>query len=91
MIIDDEADLASTGSNDLEDARFANTAIKNLLESLPNYNYLSVTATPQAQVLISDEDAVKPKHVFTYEPGKGYMGINEFFTNDFHMYLIIMS
>ncbi len=82
LIVDDEADLASTGSNDVEDQRFANTAIKNLLESLPSYNYLSVTATPQAQVLINDDDAVKPKHVFTYEPGQGYMGINEFFTHE---------
>lgn len=82
LIIDDEADLASTGSNDTEDQRFANNAIRNLLSTIPNYNYLSVTATPQAQVLINDNDAVKPKHVFTYEPGKGYMGIDEFFNND---------
>ncbi len=82
LIIDDEADLASTGSNDSEDVRFANNAIKNLLSSIPNYNYLSVTATPQAQVLLKEDDAVKPKHVFTYEPGKGYMGIEEFFNAD---------
>lgn len=81
LIIDDEADLASTGSNDVEDVRFANNAIKMLLQDLSNYNYLSVTATPQAQVLIADDDAVKPKHVFTYEPGYGYMGIDEFFSN----------
>lgn len=79
LIIDDEADLASTGSNDLTDIRAANLAIGNLLENINNYNYLSVTATPQAQILINDEDTVKPKHVFTYNPGKGYMGINEFF------------
>ncbi len=82
LIIDDEADLASTGSNDSEDVRFANNAIKNLLNTIPNYNYLSVTATPQAQVLLREDDAVKPKHVFTYEPGKGYMGIEEFFNED---------
>ncbi len=82
LIVDDEADLASTGSNDIDDVRYANNAIKNMLESLSNYNYLSVTATPQAQVLINDDDAVKPKHVFTYEPGNGYMGINEFFNDD---------
>ncbi|MGL4951710.1 MAG: Z1 domain-containing protein [Mycoplasma sp.] len=82
LIIDDEADLASTGSADIEDTRFANTAIKNLLDSLNNYNYLSVTATPQAQILLNDNDAVKPKHVFTYEPGESYMGLNEYFSND---------
>ena len=82
FIIDDEADLASTGSNDLEDNRYANMAIKNLLETIPNYNYLSVTATPQAQVLLNENDAVKPKHVFTYEPGQGYMGIEEFFSEE---------
>lgn len=82
LIVDDEADLASIGSNDLLDHRFANTAIKQLLETLPNYNYLSVTATPHAQVLINDDDAVKPKHVFTYEPGEGYMGIEEFFSEE---------
>ncbi len=82
LIIDDEADLASTGSNDLEDNRYANMAIKNLLETIPNYNYLSVTATPQAQVLLNENDAVKPKHVFTYEPGQGYMGIEEFFSEE---------
>lgn len=79
LIIDDEADLASTGSNDINDVRFANNAIKNMLDSITNYNYLSVTATPHAQVLINDSDVVKPKHVFTYEPGKGYMGLEEFF------------
>ncbi len=82
LIIDDEADLASTGSNYIEENRYANFAIKNLLESLSNYNYLSVTATPQAQVLLGDDDAVKPKHVFTYDPGKGYMGIEEFFNDE---------
>ncbi|MGL4948450.1 MAG: Z1 domain-containing protein [Mycoplasma sp.] len=82
LIVDDEADLASTGSSDTEDVRFANNAIKNLLASLKNYNYLSVTATPQAQILISDDDVVKPKHVFTYEPGDGYMGLNEYFNKD---------
>lgn len=82
LIVDDEADLASIGSNDLLEHRFANTAIKQLLETLPNYNYLSVTATPHAQVLINDGDAVKPKHVFTYEPGEGYMGIEEFFSEE---------
>ncbi|MGL4950861.1 MAG: Z1 domain-containing protein [Mycoplasma sp.] len=82
LIVDDEADLASTGSNDSEDVRYANNAIKNLLETISNYNYLSVTATPQAQILINDDDTVKPKHVFTYEPGQGYMGLNEYFNND---------
>lgn len=81
LIIDDEADLASIGSNDSEEFRYANSVIKNLLSTLPNYNYLSVTATPQAQVLINDQDIVKPRHVFTYEPGTGYMGIDEFFNN----------
>lgn len=88
LIIDDEADLASVGSNDNEEFRYANSLIKNLLNTLANYNYLSVTATPQAQVLINDHDVVKPRHVFTYEPGKDYMGIEEFFNSTEYFHFI---
>lgn len=85
FIIDDEGDLASISHSicdgDLEKLSKANIKISELKNINENNIYLSVTATPQAQMLIRESIPLSPERIFTIEPGNGYCGI-EYFANE---------
>lgn len=86
LIIDDEGDLASlsfkkkelkTGIIDKKYSK-ANESISYLVNNFSNIVYLSVTATPQAQLLIGKEESLSPERIFTIKPGNNYYGIDYF-------------
>lgn len=76
FIIDDEGDQASlnTKKNKTEDASATYAEICRMKELLSNPLYLSVTATPQANIFLNEYSRLKPSSIRLIEPGKGYCG-----------------
>lgn len=76
FIIDDEGDQASlnTAKNKEKDGTPTYNAIKSMKSILGNPLYLSVTATPQANVFQEDISALIPASVHLIQPGNGYDG-----------------
>ena len=76
FIIDDEGDQASLNTAK-DKARNSTPTYKNIVkikEVLRNPLYLSVTATPQANIFQSDISALNPASIHTVQPGYGYNG-----------------
>ena len=76
FIIDDEGDQASLNTAK-DKARNSTPTYKNIVkikEVLKNPLYLSVTATPQANIFQSDISALNPASIHTVQPGDGYNG-----------------
>lgn len=76
FIIDDEGDQASlnTKKDKENDGTPTYNAIKRMKEILSNPLYLSVTATPQANIFQADISALIPASVHLIQPGQGYDG-----------------
>lgn len=76
FIIDDEGDQASlnTAKNKAKDATPTYNAIRKMKDVLNNPLYLSVTATPQANIFQDDISALRPASVHLIQPGNGYNG-----------------
>ena len=80
LVIDDEADQA--GLNTLVNQNDESRTYQRLLalrDSLPHHTYLQYTATPQAPLLINIIDVLSPRFVEVLEPGRGYVGLIDFF------------
>lgn len=76
FIIDDEGDQASLNTAK-DKARNSTPTYKHIVkikEVLRNPLYLSVTATPQANIFQSDISALNPASIHTVQPGYGYYG-----------------
>ena len=76
FIIDDEGDQASLNTAK-DKARNSTPTYKHIVkikEVLRNPLYLSVTATPQANIFQSDISALNPASIHTVQPGYGYNG-----------------
>ena len=76
FIIDDEGDQASlnTAKDKTRNSTPTYRTIVKLKEVLHNPLYLSVTATPQANVFQEDISALNPASIHTVQPGSGYDG-----------------
>jgi len=82
FIIDDEGDQASLNTEFKKDKKSATyKEIVEMKKKLANPLYLSVTATPQANVLLGEYSELKPNGLHLIEPGNGYTGA-EFFHLD---------
>ncbi|MDT0202403.1 Z1 domain-containing protein [Nocardioides sp. AE5] len=80
LVVDDEADQASLNTKGRRGAESPTyTNLKVLRASVPNHYYLQYTATPQAPLLISIDDALSPDFVRVLEPGDGYTGGEVYF------------
>lgn len=81
VIIDDEADEitpgAPRGKNNIKAGK-THDKIAEIFKILKCCTYLSVTATPQANLLLSIYDDMSPDFVTLVRPGDGYCGGNEF-------------
>lgn len=79
LIIDDEGDEASLNSL-VNKGKKSSTylAIEKLKAALPRHSFVSVTATPQANLLISSMDILSPEFGVLVDPGKGYCGLDVF-------------
>lgn len=83
LIIDDEGDEYSLNTK-VKQKKESSTysAILNLKNTLKKHCYISVTATPQANLLISKIDELSPDFGVLVPPGEGYCGLDVFHTDD---------
>ena len=73
---------------DAVQALYDNNQIKTMIETLNYPLYLSVTATPQANVLLGEYSELKPQKLFLIEPSNNYVGSEFFHLNDSHIIFI---
>jgi hypothetical protein len=80
VVIDDEGDEYTPGSPKSKCHRGSKThdAIGEIIYTPKICTYLSVTATPQANFLISTIDEMSPDYAVLVQPGDGYTGGNAF-------------
>lgn len=76
FIIDDEGDQASlnTAKDKSRESTPTYKSIVRLKNTLNNPLYLSVTATPQANIFQDDISELNPASIHTVQPGNGYTG-----------------
>jgi len=75
LIIDDEGDQASPNTKVAQDEFSATySAISELRDSLQNHTFISYTATPEANLLLSLSDHLSPESVVVLSPGDAYVG-----------------
>lgn len=84
FIIDDEGDQASlnTAKNKIKDATPTYNAIRIMKKVLQNPLYLSVTATPQANIFQDNISALRPASIHLIQPGDGYDGASIYHLQD---------
>ena len=88
MIIDDEGDEASLNNQFKRGSESPTySAILRLRQALQVHAYIPYTATPQANLLISDIDALSPDFGVLVEPGQAYCGGSVFFGTDRDKYV----
>ena len=83
LIIDDEGDEASLNGLVKKNKKTATyQAIEKLKEELDRHAFVSVTATPQANLLIDAIDVLSPEFGVLVNPGEGYCGLDVFHSDD---------
>ena len=79
LIIDDEGDQATLNTKAYKkDMSSTYNAVVDLKRKLASHCFLSVTATPQANILIDVFDTLSPDFGELVQPGIGYCGLREF-------------
>lgn len=82
LVVDDEGDEYTPGApkliNKTNRIGATHDKIAEIIYSIKRCTFLSVTATPQANFLISTIDAVSPDFAVLIEPGDEYTGGNSF-------------
>lgn len=85
LIIDDEADEHTPGAPKLKSknsrAGVTHDVITQIIDKFNVITILFVTATPQANLLISTLDELTPNYITLVEPGEGYTGGDAFHTS----------
>ncbi|MDI3351323.1 Z1 domain-containing protein [Mycoplasmopsis arginini] len=86
IIIDDEGDEATPGAEKTKKnnpkAGKTHDKIVEIIKNIRICSFLSVTATPQANLLISTIDTISPDKLVLVKPGEGYIGGKEFFDTE---------
>ena len=83
LIIDDEGDEASLNTLVKKGKKSSTySAIESLKSILKRHCFISVTATPQANLLIDTLDVLSPDFGVLVDPGKGYCGLDIFHSDD---------
>lgn len=88
LIVDDEGDQATLNTKAYKNS-FSKTygAVLSLKSKLKSHCFLSVTATPQANILIETFDTLSPDFGELVYPGEGYCGLQEFHGTDCDKYI----
>ena len=83
LVFDDEGDEASLNTL-ISKGKKSSTykAIENLKNRLECHSFISVTATPQANLLIDTLDFLSPDFGVLVEPGEGYCGVDVFHSDE---------
>ena len=88
IIVDDESDQFTPNNINQEqkgERASTNRAVYSLLKILKGKNtFVSVTATPYVQILLDEEDYLKPDYAFLIEAGKGYTPLSYFLNEDIY-------
>lgn len=94
LIVDDEGDQATLNTKAYRNS-ISKTygSVLNLKSKLKSHCFLSVTATPQANILIETFDQLSPDFGELVYPGEGYCGLEAFHGEncDKHIYEIPLS
>ena len=80
LIIDDEAHMHSPDVGEAESPSVVYECIRNLASNFPTRSILQYTATPQANLLMEIGSEMSPDFVRLLEPGDGYVGGKELFS-----------
>ena len=94
LIIDDEGDQATLNSKVYsKDRELASTykVATELKEKIKRHCFISVTATPQANILIKTSDILSPDFGNLIYPGEGYCGLSVFHGDDQDKYIKVIS
>ncbi len=79
LIIDDEGDQATLNTKAYIDSMSSTyESVLNLKSKISKHCFLSVTATPQANILIKAFDTLSPDFGELVYPGEGYCGLQTF-------------
>lgn len=79
LIIDDEGDQATLNTKAyLASMSSTYESVLNLKSKLRSHCFISITATPQANILIQTFDKLSPDFGELVYPGEGYCGLQEF-------------
>ena len=79
LIVDDEGDQATLNTKAyLSSMSSTYESVVNLKSKLKKHCFLSITATPQANILIQTFDKLSPDFGELVYPGEGYCGLQEF-------------
>ena len=83
LVIDDEGDQATPNTKIYQNNESATyrSLMRELRTNIPRHCYISVTATPQANILIDSLDTLSPDFAVLVEPGDAYCGLEEFHGN----------
>lgn len=83
FIVDDEADAASPNTKvNQKDVSAINRTLNAIKKTSSSSIYLQVTGTPQSLLLQTKIAGWKPQFIYYFEPGKGYLGGDFFFSDE---------
>lgn len=89
FIVDDEADAASPNTKvNQKDVSAINRTLNAIKKTSSSSIYLQVTGTPQSLLLQTKIAGWKPQFIYYFEPGKGYLGGDFFFSDEKCPYVI---
>lgn len=92
LIIDDEGDEQSLGSRAKNARNAIPKRLRQAMEPIRSCTYLAITATPQANLLVSTLDDLSPDFAYIVKPGRGYIGLEDYLSDDgdgFHVKVIV--
>lgn len=83
FIVDDEADAASPNTKvNQKDVSAINRTLNAIKKTSSSSIYLQVTGTSQSLLLQTKIAGWKPQFIYYFEPGKGYLGGDFFFSDE---------
>ncbi len=96
LIIDDEGDQGSLNNErrdadyyDVDEASRINGQIRKIIDSSSNISFLTVTATPYANLVARMDSDLSPNFCIETKPGIGYKGLDYFHNGDYEMIKVI--
>ena len=88
LVVDDEGDQATLNTKAYIDSMSSTyESVLNLKSKLRRHCFLSVTATPQANILIKAFDTLSPDFGELVYPGEGYCGLQTFHGENTDIYV----
>lgn len=94
LIIDDEGDEYTPGAPNLKKKGIGSKThdvVVNIINEFECITYLSITATPQANLLISTFDEISPNYISLVYPGEGYTGGNAYHDTSSNIHIKIID